>query len=518
MNTEITMRPSKFYLAFAIVFLLTLSANAQFYPVLSTERIYTPWDTDTTLIKRSSLEIISLTEDGRLGIFSLDTSDNISRFYFYDNVQKLWYTKELVTNRKSNSYYKVDYSFGMKEVLNYENLRDDSTKNNCTFAKWILNFGTSVYNDSISHYSNATLYFTSPSVYYLNVFFDMGEKRDLEYQDGYIRSNNARLYRMPNPGMQSPLLDLAGGAKGMPEYSIHYFNSIKVVPLDAQYALVGVDRFSKSVTPGSYSFAEYYTLLVNSNTNSQDRITNGYIDFKPRQNIDRQWFFKLYGSTMLYSSPRHGISPNKPVGLSYIDKPLQNVTISSEYANGSKEYYCLCNSDTEDIENDKFLIYSIGREGQFQKFIIPDSIFEYPDVPINDTSSMIDSSCVSKQIIYADDSVLYVRVTAKKSTGKNSYYSLPQIYKIQINKIATSIFEQDASLPAVHPYPNPTDETINWKPQSGIASITDALGRKLIEVPASVLEADVSGLPVGVYFLTIRNGVASTTSSFVVAR
>ncbi len=504
------MKTYHFCLAFTIFFLLSLSANAQFYPVLSTERIYTPWDMDTTLKTHSFPKIISLTEDGRLGIFSLDTSDNISRFYFYDDTQKQWTTKELVTDRKSKYSYNVNYNFGMKEVLNYENLTDDNNNKKYAKVKWIINYGDSVFKDSIPYSSDVILKFSSPSVYYSSVFVDMGEKRDREYQTGYIRSNNAHLYRMPNPGMQFSLLDLIGGAKGIPEYSIHYSNSMNVIPIDSENIIVSVRRHSKMVDPGPYSFAEIYNLLIKNNGepyfSTYKKITE-YVEVIPRQNIDKQFFIKINWSTKLYSSPRHGITPDNPIDFGFIDKPLGDITVSSEYANGTKEYYCLCNSFTDSLEKNKFLIYSIRNQGQLQKFIIPDSIFRYSDEQTNTPS------IYSKQIIYANDSILYLSVTTN-----GAYQSIPQIYKIHLNKIATSISEQDASLSVVHPYPNPADETIKWFAQDGIASITDALGRKLIEAPASAMETDVSGLPAGVYFLTIQNGVMSSTNSFVVAR
>ena len=77
---------------------------------------------------------------------------------------------------------------------------------------------------------------------------------------------------------------------------------------------------------------------------------------------------------------------------------------------------------------------------------------------------------------------------------------------------------KEEAKPKITIYPNPTGQILRWNVPNGKATITDALGLAVLSVPASNMEADVSGLAIGVYYLTIRSGGESVTRVFTVMR
>lgn len=495
------MKSVSFFLA--ILFLIILSDNAfAQYPLLKYERIPLPWNSE---LKVNGNEVdISLTQEGKVVIINVPRSTNLPTFYFYDESKKIWSEKQLTEEKwKMNLSYN-NSSFDFKTVLGYKEIANPKFVQG---MKWIFNYGDSLLLDSIE--SNAELVYThivTPSLAFI-----------VEYQFDSEFTYNNYIYKPVNVSLSSrnkygdnidtrEILTVARGHK-LSQNRQTYNNSVEVVPIDSESVIVGVKREYWTVPlNGDYTKEAYTLLLTKTDINRiSDTIT------LPRRNNDGQFFLKRDLSTYLYSSPRHGIMSNKPENFGFIDIHLKNVEIRGEYANNKSGYYCLCNSKTEISEHDKFLIYSINNIGDLQKFSIPISIFEYPD------NFATDSSVSSKEILYADDTIMYVEVTTRKIEKGEYFFSQPQLYKIYLKETVNSVAEQPAITP-LQIYPNPTDQTLHWNTASGTAIISDALGRTLLEVPASAMEADVSALAVGVYFLTIRNGAESVVRTFVVMR
>lgn len=82
----------------------------------------------------------------------------------------------------------------------------------------------------------------------------------------------------------------------------------------------------------------------------------------------------------------------------------------------------------------------------------------------------------------------------------------------------TGIKEEEEEKPKITIYPNPTEQILRWNVPNGRATITDALGVEVVSVPASSMQADISGLAIGVYYLTIRSSGESVTRMFTVMR
>lgn len=490
------------YILIIVLIIVFAEKSVAQYPILKTERVYTPWDLDTTI--KGQYADISLSQEAKLIILYVPYPTYLPTFYFYDESNKSWSKKELTDEKwKIDSFYK-DYTFDFKTILGYEQ-KNIATKEQS--LKWIFNYGDSLLTDVIRSTTELfTSYIVTPSLTFIS---EVERAPEFTYDNYTYKPFNTTLFKRTNidGGISTePILKLEGGHKSV-SGNQQFQNYMSVVPIDDETVVVGVDRQYWSVPMNGNYTKEVYTLLIDSKgqTRISDTIT------LPRKNSDKQFFLKRDPSTTyLYSSPRHGISSGKPVNFDFIDEHLENVEINSEYANGKKGYYCLCNNKTDTAENKKFVIYSIDNSGSIQKYLIPTKKFDYPNVQSLDSS-------VYGSILYADDSIIYVKLITRKIEEKEYYYSQPQVYKIYLKEIVNSISEQPSAAP-LQPYPNPTDQTLHWNTATGTAVITDAFGRVLIEVPASAMEADVSGLAVGMYFLTIRNGMESAVRSFVVAR
>ncbi len=493
-----------------VFFTLLYTSSAQYQQVLRTERIYTPWDKDTTL--SGNLTDISLSQEGMLIIFSSTSPAYLPTFYFYNDIQKEWSKKQLVDDKWTMHNFYKDYTIGFKRMVEYYNYRpEESTYNQA--LKWIFNYGDSLLIDTIkSRYEIGSFHCISPSLSYYSAYQNDPE---ITYNNFTYKPYNGFLYRRTNKDgviNTNEIFSLIGGKKGIPSSQQHYRNSISPNAIDSETVVAVVSRYSVTIPPNGDGLEDIYTLLFTNNV--PKRIGDGIL--RPRRNYDKQWFFTRDPSTYLYSSPRHGITSRKPIYFGFIDEYLENVQVHSEYANGTKGYYGLCNSKTDSTEKDKFLIYSITNLGKLQKYIILDT-FEYRNV------ASYDSSIYDKQILYADDTLMYVQLTTQKfvtrglGTLDTIYYSQPQVYKIHLPNQTNEVEEQPLST-TLQLYPNPTDQILRWNIPNGRATITDALGVEVLSVPASIMQADISGLAIGVYYLTIRSGGESVTRVFTVMR
>lgn len=512
------MKTYSYLSAFLLIFTLTITASAQNYPVLKAERIYTPWDEDTTLIDYSRYGIANITEDGKLVMLAYPYPEHKLRFYLYNDIQKTWITKYIDSNTSINQSLVNSYSVGLKRVgsMVYKGTTHDS---NYIGTRWIFNYGDSVFWDTAKMpFYPANVIMISPMVSYYSTKHVWPRRR--YGNDGYgpmLSAYDSYLYkRFYVNGKDSliNLLSLSGSFAGYSSNDQYYENDLYFTAVDEETVATAIRRkFWEPGLSGSQSKSgneEYNTKTTTSGKSWQKSEYNPYN--LPSEREDNQWFINIEPATYLYSSPRHGITPKKPAYYGFIDDYIENVEVLSQYGNGKKGYYCLCNSKTDSAETSKFIIYSIDYMGELQKFMIPNSVFEYKDAPGYITYFR------DQKIIYADDTIMYVQVTVLKGDGNIILVkSQPQVYKIYLKEIVNSIAEQPSAAP-LQPYPNPTDQTLHWNTATGTAVITDAFGRVLIEVPASAMEADVSELAVGMYFLTIRNGMESAVRSFVVVR
>ena len=108
-------------------------------------------------------------------------------------------------------------------------------------------------------------------------------------------------------------------------------------------------------------------------------------------------------------------------------------------------------------------------------------------------------------------------ISARLSDTATRTFVKSIIYRSRLDAI-NGVLPQTSELKLLQPYPNPTGETLRWDVTDGTATITDALGAKVLAIPAWVMQADVSGLAIGVYYLTIRSGGESVTRVFTVMR
>ena len=506
LNMEFFMKTYNCLSAFLLVFTLTVTASAQNYPVLKSERIYAPWDIDTTA--NNNQTYISLTQEGGVVIVTFPSRVAIPSFNFYDEYQKTWSKKQIDDTLMAIDHFYNDYTFDFKTMVGYGDRKLPEYKEG---IKWILDYGNSVLIDTIEGmYSNVFgVKSVTPSLSYVQET-DFAQERT--YNNFIYKPSNSTLYRRTNNGgviKTKMLLDLRGGSTSVPEYQQHYRNQMLVAPIDSETVIVGVDRYYVNLESQGGAVYERYTLLINSS--GMNLISDTIL--LPKKNNDGQYFLKRRpgSTTYLYSSARHGITSANPINFGFIDTHINQVKVISEYANGTKGYYCICKSEADYTDPNTLLLYSIDSLGVLKKYYISGKMFDYP------ISSITDSNINYSQIEYADDTIMYLGIRTRKIDENDVFYSKEQLYKIYLKEQINSVAEQPAVFP-LRLYPNPTDHTLRWNTATGTAVITDALGRTLLEVPASAMEADVSVLATGMYFLTIRDGVGSSTRSFVVLR
>lgn len=101
---------------------------------------------------------------------------------------------------------------------------------------------------------------------------------------------------------------------------------------------------------------------------------------------------------------------------------------------------------------------------------------------------------------------------------KNVIYAVTTDGNIFKSTTGGGLYPSSLTDPYFSMYPNPAAQTLHWNVLEGIVVIFDALGRKVQELPASSMQADISGLAIGVYYLTIRSGGESMTKVFSVMR
>ncbi len=499
--------------------ILSFEALAQ-YPVLKFERIHIPWDLDSA--SDHYFTQISVAEDGKLVVMEAHIDMRFPHYFFYNENQKNWSKIQLDDDKLGLGVYGMAYSLGLKNVLTYGSDEGGGDRPTRQGIKWILNYGDSVFLDTIT-----TNYYhpynprpvdndcVTPSVCYSSVQ-KYGQPKILTMEGNTYTDYDHYLYRRTNINgiiEEKTILALVGGSKSVPDSKQHYGNGLYYYAIDSETIVAPYIKshfIPQDGSQGPMYHKEYHTLLSINSGETWKEIADTLIFAK--KNSDNQWFLKLDPATYLYSSLRHGITPKKPVYYGFIDEHMENVEVHSQYGNGKKSYFCLCNNTKDSTEKNKFILYFIDNVGNIQKFSIPNDSFEYPSINVSDSSISV------REIVYADDSILYFQVrTVKKGENNKNYYTAPQLYKIYQKEPINSVEEQPA-VTSLQLYPNPTDHTLRWNTATGTAVITDALGRTLLEVPASAMEADVSVLATGMYFLTIRDGVGSSTRSFVVVR
>ncbi len=504
-----------------LLLLISGSVTAQNYIVLKSERIHTPWDTDSTLHQGNDPykyydTKISLTLDKKIVMLSSIRPFCFLKFYFYDESTDTWLKKQIDSN-----YWRTypGYTIGFKRIsgAGYE-----GTNNlNYVGKKWVFNYGDSTFLDTGQNLDNGvSAYSVSPVISYTATKSFAQERVVVKQGGSPVKPYSSNLYKrtyIDGKVTYTKLLSFNGGNPALPEYLQDYQNDIDFNAIDEETIVASVRRYYYYPAlngDGAKYNTEKYNLLT---TNSGITWTRSEYNLKlPEKNADGQWFIRQEPTTYLYYSERHGITPKQPISFGFIDPHLQNVTITSEYANGTKGYYGLCNSKTDTTEKNKFLIYSITNLGTLRKFIVADSTFEYQKFV------SYDSSVYEKQILYADDTLMYVLLTTSKrvklsDSNSITYYSQPQVYKIHLPNQTNEVEEQQLST-TLQLYPNPTDQILRWNIPNGKATITDALGVEVLSVPASSMQADVSGLAIGVYYLTIRSGGESVTRVFTVMR
>lgn len=108
-------------------------------------------------------------------------------------------------------------------------------------------------------------------------------------------------------------------------------------------------------------------------------------------------------------------------------------------------------------------------------------------------------------------------ISARLSDTATRTFVKSIIYRSRLDAIK-GVLPQTSELKQLQPYPNPTGETLHWNVTEGTATISDAIGAEVLTIPAWVMQADISGLAIGVYYLTIRSGGESVTRVFTVMR
>ena len=515
------MKANRFWSILMLLSLASFSAFSQDYKILRTERIAIPFENDTTY--RGNLVRLSVTPDGKIVYIQSTYPNPIPIFYFYDDFQKKWSKKQLDSNKWGfNSTYgggigSNSVGFNFIYWVGYIGIDSPFYRG----VKWIVNYGDSIILDT----SKLELGYDkspSPSISYYSTVI---EKSDYNTPDFGGKAYSSFLYRrrLINGNVDAMnILSLEGipADPGANPYSIrqNYKNDLYYWAIDDQTVIAEVQRFvnifscTTGVT-GNY-YTEKYNLLSTNGGKFWTKLP--YDPYMVNSNSDNQWFVRIDSISYLYSSPRHGIIPKNPIDLGFINKHLKIASIGSKYVNGEKEYYCFCSNKTDTSEMKQLIMYAINPNGQLQKYYFPKKTFEFKDITHDK-----DSTLAGAQIFYADDSIMYIQIMTGKYEGfENDYRSQPQIYKIYLKETVSAVAELPiiAPIPKLLPYPNPVGETLRWNTATGTAVITDALSRTLLEVPASAMEADVSVLATGMYFLTIRDGVGSSTRSFVVVR
>lgn len=113
-------------------------------------------------------------------------------------------------------------------------------------------------------------------------------------------------------------------------------------------------------------------------------------------------------------------------------------------------------------------------------------------------------------VAYADSDVVYIKVMSGQDSSRKY-----ELFMLKTSDIVGINHEDDAKQGLVVVYPNPADGTLRWNIPDGTATITDAVGRQVLALPASAQQADVSGLAAGVYVLTVRTSAGAVSRTFV---